>query len=105
MNVSLYTPLAVQSATLDGKAVALSDERELGWKVHSTPLTVAGGQSRTLVVHLTGKIDPGGYHLTLAPQPAVNPESVGVEVNAGADGRISKASSAVTEVRELDPST
>jgi UDP-N-acetylmuramyl pentapeptide phosphotransferase/UDP-N-acetylglucosamine-1-phosphate transferase len=86
--VSIYSPLAFQSATLDGTPELLESGTELGRNVYSCYIDIPALHSATLAVTLTGttRLLPGGwYELDLPHQPGVNPYQVAVTVTV-ADG-------------------
>jgi hypothetical protein len=85
--LSIYTPLDVSGATLDGEAVGTSHQTEVGWNVSSMFVVIPPGEERRVTLSLTGRIDPGGYTLVLRPQPLAHPERVTVRVTGDADVR------------------
>ncbi len=103
MNLAFYSPLRVTKATVSGLPITYNSESELRWQVATMPLAVPAGQSRTVVLHLSGTIGRGPYHLTLAPQPAVNPATNRVSVTTTDEGRAGLAATKLTEVTTVDP--
>lgn len=91
MYVSIYTPLGFDRATFAGEEVLMESERELGRSVYSRYLEVPPGETRTLRVSLTGRIDALAgaptYRLVLGRQPVIEPDefSVSVRTTDGAD--------------------
>lgn len=85
MNLTAFSALGVQSASLDGQPATLTRGVERGLNAYDLRLTIPPGQTRRLVLHLTGGVDlqAGPYRLTVAPQPSVNPDRFTVTV----DGR------------------
>jgi hypothetical protein len=85
--VSVYSPLAFTSGTVDGAAMALSPDRELGRNVYGRFVMVPAGHTATLVYHLSGAV-PGGsvYRLDLGKQATVAPDQVAVAVKASGPG-------------------
>lgn len=77
---TLYSPWGSTGATLDGDALGLERLRELGRYAYSTFITLAPGESRTLVVDLVGEIDDRTYDLDVATQPLITPETFAVSV-------------------------
>jgi hypothetical protein len=92
--VSYYTPLVVQSATLDGKAIGVEDQTELGTEVYSQFVSIPPGGTATLVYRLEGMVAPGtDYKLQLLTQPLVNPDSVHVKIHSSSPSwHVTKAS-------------
>jgi hypothetical protein len=95
--VSLYTPLGLEGASLDGQPVALSREQEAGRRVYSTFVDIESGGRAVLQLELAGAIvgtdgDDEQYRLDIAAQPTVNPDVVRAEL-AVANG---------WELRDLD---
>ncbi len=78
--LSVYTPLAFTSATLDGQPVGLTTGSESGWQVHSAVITLAPAQTSTLVVSLDGSLRPGDYALVYRPQALASPGQFFAEV-------------------------
>lgn len=83
--LSFYTPLqlddAVARSALGEGAQAMESEREFGMSVYSTRLFIPAGQTVTLVLHLSGAIEPAdAYRLTVANQPMVNPDTMTLHV-------------------------
>jgi hypothetical protein len=84
MHVSLYSPLGLREARIDGSRVPFEAQRELGWSAYSTFLEVPPGATVTLELLLTGSIEPmgieGTYTLDVLAQPLVNPDEVSVRI-------------------------
>lgn len=78
--LSVYTPLAFSSASLDGAPLGLTTGVEQGWQVHSTFVTVGAGETRTVELQLEGRIAAGDYTLVYRPQPLARGERLFVEV-------------------------
>jgi hypothetical protein len=84
--VSFYSRLALTGATLDGRAVHLSGQRELGLNVYSLFVTVGAGSRVTLKLELVGnaaftKVAHGyEYRLHVWRQTTVNPDHVDVHI-------------------------
>ena len=75
--VSVYSPLGLGSADLDGHQVAMEYQRELGAAVYSKYVTIAPGASVTLTLHLAGTVDMGpDYRLEIGNQPLVNRDQI-----------------------------
>jgi Protein of unknown function (DUF4012) len=83
MYVSYYTPLTVQSATVDGSSTGVEQQTEFGRQVYSEFVTIPAGATRTLVFHLEGSVPAGStYHLQVLSQPLVHNDSIGVRVHS-----------------------
>jgi hypothetical protein len=82
--LSIYSPLALDGATVEGAPVMLEPQRELGRNVYSLFLDVPPeGGTRTLELRLVGRVAPGDrYQLTVGNQPLVVPDDVTVTVDA-----------------------
>ena len=80
--LSLYSPLALRGATLEGRTTGLESARELGRNVFSNFVSIPADEQRTLVVELAGRVplDNGWYELDLVRQPAVEPDQVEVTI-------------------------
>ena len=68
--LSLYSPLTLESATLDGQPISMQSEQELDRFVHSTFVTLAPGQSTTIEVKLIGRVRA---RLVLCADPRTKP--------------------------------
>jgi UDP-N-acetylmuramyl pentapeptide phosphotransferase/UDP-N-acetylglucosamine-1-phosphate transferase len=82
--VSIYTPLALRSAAINGSAAAMESGRELGRWVFSNFLTLPAGAQRTttLAVRGTEKLAPGGsYQLTIPHEAGLQPTPTNVNVH------------------------
>jgi hypothetical protein len=80
--LTVYSPLRLVAASLDGKGVPFTFGTELGVNAYSTYVQVAAGASQTLTVQLAGRIDPAqGYSLAMYQQPMINPDQVTVSVS------------------------
>jgi hypothetical protein len=83
--LSVYSPLDLTSAEVDGTAVPVQIERELGVRVYSSDLQIPPGSEVTLVLELNGEIAVGDdYDLVMVQQPLVNNDSVLVNVRSSA---------------------
>ncbi len=58
--VSLYSPLQLAAASVDGRRLSLTAERELGRNVYSTFLDIPAGHTLHIVVSLRGRLDLAG---------------------------------------------
>lgn len=81
--LSIYSPLELQGATLDGRPLVLSRERELERNVYSAVLTVAPGGTAVVRLDLAGAIVAApSYRLVVGAQPQVTPDRLAVDVQA-----------------------
>ncbi len=113
--LSVYTPLNVASASLDGVAMNLPPARELGENVVSTFVSLPPGATRTFSIQVDGVIrlaSQGSYVLQLPRQPVLGADQItvsilvpaGWEIEAGGDGwarrvKLSLSTAAPTSVR------
>ena len=72
--VSIYTPQAIEAATVDGTKLVITPVRELGLNVWDTPLlAIPAGESLTIELELSGGVDlTKHYRFTYFPQPVAN---------------------------------
>ena len=90
--LSVYSPLSLRSAAVDGQPALMESERELDRNVFSTFVRVPAGGAVTLTVRLVGSLPAGPtYRLDVARQPAVVPDDL--EVTVRGHGRRIVASS------------
>lgn len=83
--VSVYTPLGLTDATLDGEPVALVPQSELGRNVYATVVLVPAHGTARLRLRLAGPLDlPGGYAVDLYRQPTVAPDDATVVIDGHA---------------------
>lgn len=83
MYLSWYTPLDLDTATVDGEGVGVEPQREAGARVYTQLLVVPAGSTRTVVLHLRGKIPKDDtYHLQVLQQPLVQSDKVTVTVTS-----------------------
>jgi hypothetical protein len=81
MYLSLFSPLEIESATVDGAPVGVEPQTELGSPVYSLLVSVPPEGSATLTFTLTGTIRPGDeYRLDVLTQPLVNDDVVRLRV-------------------------
>jgi len=93
---SVYSPLSLSSAIVDGSAVALTSTPELGVYTYSGYVEVPAGSSSKVVVNLQGTIAKGAYRLVLHDQPTATPSHTTVSVTAS--GRATPAGSYTWDV-------
>lgn len=78
--LSVYTPLQVAAASIDGRPVAFSTDSELGWNVYTVTVELAARTAATITFSLGGVLEPGDYRLALRPQPLATPERFRIEI-------------------------
>jgi UDP-N-acetylmuramyl pentapeptide phosphotransferase/UDP-N-acetylglucosamine-1-phosphate transferase len=81
--VSVYSPFADGTATVDGRPVTLENQPDLGRTAQSTILSIPSKSSTTLAVDLEGEVklsDGGWYRLDLFHQPSLTPDDVEISV-------------------------
>jgi hypothetical protein len=75
--LSVYTPLTLRDARVDGAPATLGSERELGRAVYSTYVDIPPQGAVTVELHLAGVMAASApYKLGLHAQPLVNPDRV-----------------------------
>jgi hypothetical protein len=95
--LSVYTPLQLTSADVDGAHRALVTDRELGWNVLTTYLNIPPGTEVVLTLHLGGTVAlDRGYTLTMRPQPLASANVAQVNV------KISHPKTSITYSGSLD---
>ena len=73
--LTLYSPLGLRSATVNGQSQGVSDQAELGVHAYSEYVDIPPQSSVTLTFDLAGVTTPGlGYGLSLYNQPMVLPD-------------------------------
>jgi hypothetical protein len=88
MFVTIYTPWVFTQASIDGRALSLSQSRELGVWADSAFVAIPPGGTATISMRLTGQLRPGSpYRLTMSRQPMVAPDEVQVGVHLPAGDR------------------
>ena len=84
--LSVYSPLAMTGARIDGQPAALGSEVELERNVYSTFVDIPPGGTVTVEVDVSGTALAGPmYVLDLAQQPLVMPEQFTLNVTAGGE--------------------
>lgn len=81
--LSVYTPLQVDSASVDGKRVPTERSTELGWNRWSLFVDVPPKGSVTVEVTMRGETARGTYRLRWWSQPVVDADGVKVHVRSG----------------------
>jgi hypothetical protein len=108
--LSLYTPLALTSATIDGAPTGAQAQEELGSQVYRIPVDIPpGGQA---VVRYTlegpppaGLVSTGRYVLDVVPQPLATPDTWNVEVFVGAEPAASSSGPLTSTLKIVVPVT
>lgn len=84
MIFSVYTPLELEAASIDGRPLELTTERELGRNVHEVRLTLPPGGESTVRLRLRGTVAMSdGYVLDVRSQPTVAPDEIEVVLAGG----------------------
>jgi hypothetical protein len=79
--LTLYTPLDLVAATVDGMHAGVQNQSELGLHTYGVPIDIPAGATVTVVFEVAGVI-PGAdpYRLELLPQALANPDQLAVKV-------------------------
>jgi hypothetical protein len=99
--VSAYTPLALESARLDGHSIELEGSEELGANVYSTLIDVDAGRDRTLELRFSGPVslgEDGWYTVDVGNQPMLNADQNRMSVTVPDGWRIDKATGGLIRV-------
>lgn len=84
--VSIYTPLALQSLTIDGESVSAEHQVEYGLNRYLSRVELAPGSEQVLVFVIQGWIEPSEtYALTVGTQPLVRPDEFSLTVTLPSD--------------------
>jgi hypothetical protein len=97
--VSVYTPLGVTAARLDGKPVNVEAAHELDQQVISAWVSLPAGSTATLELDVDGYVDlnsGGWYELQLVRQPFLAADNVSVELAVAPGWRITQTDHART---------
>jgi hypothetical protein len=92
--LSLYSPLALQGASLDGGPAAISSGVERGRNVYSLLASVPARATRMLTADLGGTVRlrrGGWYELDVGHQPTVEPDRLRVSIEVPEGWRIAEA--------------
>jgi hypothetical protein len=82
LSLTVYSPLALVSATEDGSDFPFGHQHEFGVSAYTTADYLASGSSDIFVLHLTGVLAPtAGYQLTVHQQPLVNRDMATVDLS------------------------
>lgn len=83
MLLTIWTPQSLESATVDGSPVEVSNQPDAGLASYTVRIAVPPGATQTVRFALSGRIDVGStYRLVTYQQPAVTPDVVDVAVSA-----------------------
>lgn len=93
VNLTLYSPLDLVTASLGGAPVALQRLPELGVQAYATTVTLGPGDTAVLTIELTGPVAlvDGSYHLAIAHQPTVNDDQVDVRISVGSSEAVGES--------------
>ena len=89
--LSIYTPLVAVGRTFEVAGSTASPtpvygyNTELGYNVYTAFIVLPPGESRTVTLRLTGRIDVGGYALAYRPQPLPIDDHLRIEITSGGD--------------------
>lgn len=78
--VWLYSPLTIETLSVDGEPSALEVQQERGWFTYGRLVDVPPGGEVELRWTLYGQLDPGGYRLRWEEQPLVRPATLDLQV-------------------------
>jgi hypothetical protein len=79
--LTAYSPLRVDSATLDGQRLEIDGAAELGRLAHSAFIDVPAASTRTVVLKLSGRVRGGAdYRFDVVRQPLVYDDTLTVHV-------------------------
>jgi len=79
--LSIYSPLQIIGAEVDGERRDFASMNELGWWVHDTRLNLAPGQESVVVLRLAGQVEiKDVYTWTSRPQPLSTPNPVDIRI-------------------------
>ncbi|MGZ4707988.1 MAG: DUF4012 domain-containing protein [Acidimicrobiales bacterium] len=81
--LSWYSPLELDSATVDGNPTGVEPQHEAGARVYTQLVVVKSKSTVTVVLHLQGKIPKDAvYHLQVLQQPLVQADKLTVTVRS-----------------------
>ncbi len=96
LDVTWYGPLLTTTVEVDGRAVPVQSQRELGWWAHTVTVTIPAGEARTVRFGLAGFLVPDPvYRVRVDAQPLVHADAASLVVEG--------APSTVTVVGGPDP--
>jgi hypothetical protein len=79
--LTVYSPLAYTAVTLDEVPGGMTTDSELGWNAYTMRLDLAPGQTRTIVLTLSGLLTTDHYAFVLRPQPMAHDDAVSISVD------------------------
>ena len=83
--VTIYSPLDLDGATLDGAPLEMTDERHLGYHAYAALVVVPPQSSIILALDLRGAVAPDQtYRLVVGNQPQVHPDELTIRVRGTA---------------------
>jgi hypothetical protein len=84
--LTVYSPFALHGLTVNGQPATATPGAEFGIHAYSAYVDVAPGGQTQVILELAGQVKlTSAYHLDLRLQPAVNPVTCSVEVEATGD--------------------
>jgi len=91
--VSVYSPLALRKATIDGKPIAMAPGTERKRNVYSVFTSVFARSTQTLGAQLAGSVElrDGWYQLDIGHQPTLRADHVSVSIDVPKGWRIAAA--------------
>ena len=90
MTLSVYSPLGLSSASVDGTPVPVEADTEFGANVYSIVVAIAPEDFRVIDLQLEGEIElDDGYRMNLSSQPLVTADSYSWHVRTADGSRIS----------------
>lgn len=102
--VSLYTAHLLDEVRVDGVAVPVESQRELGWNVYTVTVVVGAGTEVTIEWLLFGSTPARAdepYRLVWSAQPVFRPDQLDIEVRRGARSDSLSTQGTVDHVLEL----
>jgi hypothetical protein len=89
MFLSLYSPLELDGATLEGEPLPVEVRQELGRNVYSAFVTIPPGEARVVTVALSGQLPPRpDYVLDVGHQPTIEPDALEVRLRPSPGWRL-----------------
>lgn len=90
--LSLYTPLRLESASVNDEPVNLEFQREFGFAVYSRFVEIPPGETTSVVIDLKGNLSVGPiYRLGVLAQPLPNPDMLSVSVKPESGSSVLRA--------------
>jgi hypothetical protein len=99
--LSVYSPFALHSATLEGRPRTLLAERELGWNVYSEYVDIPPKGTRIVALDFDGVLDLRShrYRFDSFSQVLPNPDSVRWTLDIAGKARVVRAKAGPSAVR------